>query len=97
MNNDKAFIVYALTLAAGFASVITASVIAGFTTLPTTGVFLSHLAMSLSVRLAYKSFGGFDWIYRAAEIAGMITAHPTPPSHLGAEVPVGAIAAEAAN
>ena len=74
MDNDRVFAPYAFTLIAAITSVITASVVAGFAVLPSTGVFLEHLAMSLGFRGLYKSFGGFDWVYATAEFAGMITA-----------------------
>lgn len=61
MDNDKVFTGFALGLIALVASAITASVMAGFATLPSLVVFLEHLAMSLLFRAAYKSFGGFDW------------------------------------
>ena len=38
-------------------SSITASVISGIATLPSMGVFLEHLALSVGFRAAYKSFG----------------------------------------
>lgn len=58
MENDKLFSLYAFTLLAGVASVATASVMAGFGALPSLGVFAEHLALSLTVRGAYHSFGG---------------------------------------
>ena len=61
MYNDNAFAVFALILIAGVASVITASVMAGFSTLPAPLTFLEHVALSLGFRAAYKGFGGFDW------------------------------------
>lgn len=89
MNNDKIFTIYAVTLVAGVASVISASVIAGVATLPSLGVFVEHLAMSLIFRGAYKSFAGFDWVYTAARNVGFITAPavPEPPGIMaGAEI-----------
>jgi hypothetical protein len=74
VDNDKAFGLYALALVTGIASVITASLMAGYATLPTAGVFIEHVALSLTFRAAYKSFGGFEWAYQAAEFAGVITA-----------------------
>ena len=62
MDNDRVFAAYSLILIAGVASVITASVLAGVATLPTVGVFLEHILLSLLFRAAYKSIGGFDWI-----------------------------------
>ena len=74
VDNDKLFSLYALTLVAGVASVITASVMAGVAALPTLGVFLEHLALSLAFRGAYKSFGGFEWIHTVGQAVGFITA-----------------------
>jgi hypothetical protein len=74
LDNDRVFATYACTLIAAITSVLAASVLAGFAVLPSTGVFLEHLAMSLGFRALYKSFGGFDWLYATAEFAGMITA-----------------------
>ena len=71
MDSNRAFTVYALTLIAIVGSVITASVAAGIATLPTAGVFLEHLALSIGFRTAYKSFGGFDWVYEWADTLGL--------------------------
>ena len=71
MDNDRAFTVYALTLIAIIGTVITASVVSGITTLPSAGVFLEHLALSAGFRAAYKSFGGFDWLYELADAIGL--------------------------
>ncbi len=56
MDNDRAFVFYATTIFAALASVVTASLMAGVAALPTLGVFLSHWALSLGFRLAYKNF-----------------------------------------
>lgn len=61
MDNDKAFAIYALTVLAGLASVITASMLAGSASLPSALSFAEHLALSLSFRAAYKGLGGFSW------------------------------------
>lgn len=74
MDNDKIFAAYSMSLVGAIASVITASVMAGFATLPTVGVFVEHIALSLTFRAMYKSFGGFEWAYQAAQFAGWITA-----------------------
>ena len=71
MDNDRAFTVYALTLIGIIGSVITASVMTGIATLPTAGVFLDHLALSVGFRTAYKSFGGIDWVYTLADTFGL--------------------------
>jgi hypothetical protein len=61
LSNDKAFAIYALTIFAGIASVVTASLMAGSATLPSPLGVLEHLAMSFGFRAAYKGFGGFSW------------------------------------
>ena len=73
MDNDRFFMFYALTLIAGVTSCITACVIAGVATLPSLGMFVEHLALSLAFRGAYKSFAGFDWVYSAGRAFGLIT------------------------
>ena len=73
MDSDRFFIFYALTLIAGVASCITACVMAGVASLPSLGMFVEHLALSLAFRGAYKSFGGFDWVYSAGRAFGFIT------------------------
>ena len=85
MDNDRVFAIYALILTACVTSSIAASLLAGFSTLPSMGVFLEHLAMSLVFRGAYKSFDGFDWVYSFGEIAGMITVDADSLPNTGAE------------
>lgn len=85
MGNDRVFAVYALGLVAGVAAMVTACILAGCTAAPATGVLLWHLALSVGLRGAYKSFGGFEWAYSLAEFAGMITAEATRQPHTGAE------------
>ena len=89
MNNDKIFAAYAVTLVAMVTSVIYASVMAGIAAVPTFGVFVEHLAMSLIFRGAYKSFAGFDWVYTVARNVGFITdveVAPEPGIMAGAEI-----------
>ena len=74
MDNDRVFMIYALALIAGVTSCITACVVAGVATLPSLGMFVEHLALSLAFRGAYKSFGGFDWIDSVGQAFGFITA-----------------------
>ena len=73
MDNDRFFMFYALTLIAGVTSCITACLVAGVASLPSLGMFVEHLALSLAFRGAYKSFGGFDWIYSVGRAFGLIT------------------------
>ena len=73
MQNDKIFAAYTVTLIALIGSAVTASVMAGMATIPSAGIFLEHLALSLTLRGAYKSFAGFDWFFVTARAAGFIT------------------------
>jgi hypothetical protein len=61
VQNDKAFAVAATLLFAGLASVLTASVLAGFAALPAPLVFLEHVALGLAMRASYKFIGGWNW------------------------------------
>jgi hypothetical protein len=61
LDNDKAFAIYALTLLAGLASLLTVALVAGFATLPAPLGFFEHLALGLAFRAAYKGIGGFSW------------------------------------
>ena len=61
MGNDRLFIAYVLTLTAGLASILTASVMAGIATLPSPLVLLEHLVLSFGIRATYKWVGGFSW------------------------------------
>jgi hypothetical protein len=82
LDRNKAFTIYALTLIAGVASVITASLMAGFATLPTPMVFVEHVALGLGIRAAYKYIGGFDlsdWTLTGEPIPAAIeAAEPMP-------------------
>lgn len=76
MTNDKYFGIYAITLLAAVASVLTASVMAGVTTVPSPLLFLEHLALGLGFRAAYKGIPGFanvDWPWQVdAPQAGVV-------------------------
>lgn len=61
MENDKAFAAYALTLTAGLLVVLSFAMTMSGAVPPPPMMFVEHLAMGLTVRWAYKSFGGFDW------------------------------------
>jgi hypothetical protein len=58
VDNNKAFGIYVAVLVGALLSVISSSVIAGVTTLPTFLVFIEHVGMSLLFRAAYHSFDG---------------------------------------
>ena len=70
MKNDRVFTIYAVALIAMTGCMISTALWAGFAELPAAGFFLEHLALGLGVRTAYKSFGGFDWLYDLADAAG---------------------------
>ena len=81
MTNDKCFGIYAITLLAAVASVLTASVMAGVTTVPSPLMFLEHLALGLRFRAAYKSIPGLDnvdwpWQVDAAQAGVVETLEP---------------------
>jgi hypothetical protein len=84
LDNDKSFAAYALVLIAGVASVITATVHAGVTSLPSPLVFLEHVALGLTMRASYKAIGGWNWADWSftSEAAGRAVAdtgyYPTP-------------------
>jgi len=58
VESNRAFGIYAAILAGGILSVITASVMAGVTALPSLLTFVEHVGLSLLFRAAYKSFDG---------------------------------------
>jgi hypothetical protein len=82
VENDKLFSLYAFTLLAGVASVATSSIMAGFASLPSLGVFVEHMALSLTVRGAYHSFGGPYPLFgfRTSADAAALPAAGTSPS-----------------
>ena len=61
MDKNRTFAAYALILIAGVGSVLMTSVLAGVSTAPSPLAFLEHVALGLTIRAAYKSFGGWDW------------------------------------
>ncbi len=73
MDNDRAFMIYAVTLMTGLAAVLSSLVLAGIAQVPAAALFIEHLALALVIRGAYKSFGGFEWIHSVAEFSGWIT------------------------
>lgn len=60
MNDNKAFAAWALFIITGAAILVTALTTTGLTTLPDPFTFAQKVAMGLSVRFAYKWFGGWD-------------------------------------
>ena len=83
MDQNKAFAIYSLTLIAGLAPVITASLIAGFATLPSPMMFVEHVALGLGIRAAYKYIGGFDvsdWTFTGEPIPAAVEAADTLPA-----------------
>jgi hypothetical protein len=61
LSDNKAFAAWALSLVAGAAILVIAVTSTGLTSLPDPFTFLQKVAMGLSVRAAYKWFGGWDW------------------------------------
>jgi hypothetical protein len=83
LDRNKAFAIYALTLIAGLASVITASLIAGFATLPSPMMFVEHVALGLGIRAAYKYIGGADvsdWTFTGEPIPAAVEAADALPA-----------------
>lgn len=84
MENNRAFGIYAAALFGGVLSVISASVMAGVTTLPGVVTFVEHVSMSLLFRTAYKSFDvNFDPIallrgWRIERVTATTAAPATP-------------------
>lgn len=73
MNNDKAFAICTVTLIAAVLSVLTASVMSGFASLPTPLAFVEHLFFTVGFRAAYHSLEGPGWAFppaRSEEPAG---------------------------
>ncbi len=56
MDSNRVFGIYTAALVGGILSVITASVMAGMTTVPSFFTLVEHVSMSLLFRTAYKSF-----------------------------------------
>jgi len=58
VESNKAFGIYVAVLVGALLSVISATVTAGVTALPTFFGFIEHVSLSLLFRAAYKSFDG---------------------------------------
>lgn len=86
MENDKYFSIYAFTILGALLAVVSATLQAGFTTLPSPLVFLEHIAMSLTVRAAYKSFG-WDWGFWTFGMGSRPVAEAAPLPATGTSVP----------
>jgi hypothetical protein len=56
VDSNRVFGIYTAALVGGILSVITASVMAGMTAVPTFFTLVEHVSMSLLFRAAYKSF-----------------------------------------
>jgi hypothetical protein len=61
LSDNKAFAAWALFIVTGAAILVAALTTTGLTTLPDAFTLLQKIAMGLSVRAAYKWFGGWDW------------------------------------
>lgn len=60
MGDNKAFAAWALFIITGAALLVAALTTTGLTSLPDPFTFAQKVAMGLSVRAAYKWFGGWD-------------------------------------
>lgn len=61
MSDNKSFAAWALFIITGAALLVAALTTSGLTSLPDPFTFVQKVAMGLSVRAAYKWFGGWDW------------------------------------
>ena len=83
MESNRAFGIYVAVLVGALLSVITTTVMAGVTTLPTFLTLVEHVSLSLLFRGAYHSFAGpyhvFETIFegRAAKAAEQMGAPST--------------------
>ena len=66
MQNDKAFIVYALSLLVGISTVATLVVSSGASSFPSPLYFIEHVTLALMIRGYYKSFDGSGGLYAVA-------------------------------
>ena len=90
MDNNKAFALYTLLIISLFASVITASVMAGVATLPTPIGFIEHVGLSLVTRAAYKSLDGpyplLGFLTPSSETAERMSSRPNAHTKPGRRV-----------
>jgi len=83
VESNRAFGIYVAVLVGAMLSVVTATVMAGVTTLPTFFTLVEHVSLSLLFRGAYHSFAGpyhvFDTLFesRTAKAAEQATAPAT--------------------
>ena len=66
MQNDKAFIAYALALVIGIGSLITFVLGTGASSIPSPIYLIEHVALALAIRAYYKSFDGVSGFYAVA-------------------------------
>jgi len=91
MDNQKAFTIFAISIIAGTATVITAAVTLQGGTFPPVIYVIEHVALSLLLRSAYKSFDGTNWLARGMDFVGLtgqdLVAEPTAPATMTPAVP----------
>jgi hypothetical protein len=82
VSNDKVFGIYAVGLI-GMVALMWASLVAvGVATMPSMAFLVEHVALGVSLRAAYKSFAGFDWLFAGLELAGFMTPEHREPAHV---------------
>jgi hypothetical protein len=83
MDNQKVFTIFAITMIAGTATVITAAVTLQGGSFPPVIYLIEHVVLSLLLRSAYKSFDGTNWLARGMDLIGLtvqeVAAEPTAP------------------
>ncbi len=72
MQNDKAFIVYAMALVVGISTLVIFVLGTGASTIPTPIYLIEHVGLALAIRAYYKSFDGVSGFYA---MANTIRAH----------------------
>ena len=66
MQNDKAFIVYAMALVVGISTLLAFVLGTGASALPTPLYLIEHVTLGLGIRAYYKSFDGKSGFYALA-------------------------------
>jgi hypothetical protein len=80
LDSDNRFTLYAVILISAVASVISASVMAGFATVPAPLFLAEHLGLGLLFRASYKSFGGIEWPFASASAIADARTEPGEPT-----------------
>jgi len=85
LDSDNRFTLYAVILISAVASVISASVMSGFATVPAPLFVAEHLGLGLLFRASYKSFGGIEWPFESADADRVEAGEPTAGDGLTAD------------